>query len=90
VIQVVMIGIVIAFPQMVMHYKAPAVDPASIEIKMPTLTPLAPGGAAPALPGVPALGAPNFGAPAEAHGCRPAAPGSPLGGPKLGAPAVNP
>ncbi|MBP9183228.1 MAG: TRAP transporter large permease subunit [Fuscovulum sp.] len=86
VIQVVMIGITIAFPQMVMHYKAPAVDPASIEIKMPTLTPLAPGGAAPALPGVPALGAPNFGAPAE--GTAPAAPG--LGGPKLGAPVVNP
>ncbi len=64
VIQVVMIGITIAFPQMVMHYKGEVVDPSTIEIKVPTLQPLAPGGAAPAegaatAPGgLPKLGAP--------------------------------
>lgn len=34
-IQIIMIGLTIAFPQMVMHYKGPTVDPSSIEIKMP-------------------------------------------------------
>jgi TRAP-type mannitol/chloroaromatic compound transport system permease large subunit len=37
VIQVVMIGLVIAFPQMVMHYKGEVIDPSTIEIKIPTL-----------------------------------------------------
>ncbi len=40
VIQVVMVGLVIAFPQMVMHYKGEAVDPATIEMKLPELQPL--------------------------------------------------
>ena len=58
VIQVLMVGITIAFPSMVMHYKGAEVDLSTIEIKVPTLTPLAPGvGTAPALPG-PKLGAP--------------------------------
>jgi TRAP-type mannitol/chloroaromatic compound transport system permease large subunit len=81
VIQVVMIGITIAFPQMVMHYKAKPVDPSTIEIKVPTLTPLAPGGGTTL--GAPTLGAPKFGAPGD--GVAPALPG-----PKLGAPVVNP
>ncbi len=40
VIQVVMVGLVIAFPQMVMHYKGAAVDPATVQMKMPELKPL--------------------------------------------------
>ncbi len=32
-IQVIMIGLTIAFPQMVMHYKGTAVDPGTIEIQ---------------------------------------------------------
>jgi TRAP-type mannitol/chloroaromatic compound transport system permease large subunit len=45
VIQVVMIGLVIAFPQLVMHYKGAVVDPASVTITIPALQPLAPLGA---------------------------------------------
>ena len=45
VIQVVMIGMVIAFPQLVMHYKGEVVDPASVTITIPALQPLAPLGA---------------------------------------------
>ncbi len=45
VIQVVMIGMVIAFPQLVMHYKGAVVDPASVTITIPALQPLAPLGA---------------------------------------------
>ena len=87
IIQVVMIGVTIAFPQMVMHYKAAAIDPSTIEIKVPTLTPLAPDGrTAPGIGGTtlgaPKLGEPNLGAPK---------PGAPkLDAPDLGAPVVNP
>jgi TRAP-type mannitol/chloroaromatic compound transport system permease large subunit len=59
IIQVVMVGMVIAFPQMVMHYKGEVVDPSTIEIKVPTLQTLNPGG----IGGAPALGAPKLGAP---------------------------
>jgi TRAP-type mannitol/chloroaromatic compound transport system permease large subunit len=98
VIQVVMIGVTIAFPQMVMHYKTEAVDPSTIEIRVPTLAPLAPGvGTTPTL-GAPTLGAPTLGtptlgapdpgapdpaAPAESGSTAPALP-------KLGAPVINP
>jgi hypothetical protein len=79
-IQVVMIGITIAFPQMVMHYKGPVIDPSSIEITVPGFTPLAPAaGTAPtggATLGAPNLGAPNLGAPT-------------LGAPNLGAPNLE-
>jgi TRAP-type mannitol/chloroaromatic compound transport system permease large subunit len=85
-IQVTMIFLVVLFPQMVMHYKGPVVDPSTIEIKVPGFSPLAPGGATgttPGLPGAPALGAPSFGAPAE--GAAPALPGAPaLGTPNFG------
>ncbi|NEY88773.1 TRAP transporter large permease [Tabrizicola oligotrophica] len=91
VIQVVMIGVVIAFPQLVMHYKGPVVDASAVEITVPTLNTLNPGGApilgAPQL-GVPQLGAPQLGAPQLGA---PAIPGAPkLGAPQLGAPEVNP
>ena len=64
VIQVIMIGVVIAFPSMVMHYKGAPVDVSKIEIKMPTLPTLGTPGAAPGgapangLPALPQLGAP--------------------------------
>jgi TRAP-type mannitol/chloroaromatic compound transport system permease large subunit len=55
-IQVIMIGLTIAFPQMVMHYKGAVVDPGTVEIKMPDLPGM----------GLPPLGAPADGAaPAE-------------------------
>jgi TRAP-type mannitol/chloroaromatic compound transport system permease large subunit len=99
-IQVVMIFAVVFFPQMVMHYKGPVVDPSTVEIKVPTLQTLSPGGApattggVPTLPGAPALGAPNLGAPnpdggatdGTAPGALPTLPGTP----QLGAPVVNP
>ena len=60
IIQVVMVGVVIAFPQLVMHYKGAPVDPTNVEIKLPTLPTLQqPGGTG----GAPALGAPQLGAP---------------------------
>ena len=91
VIQVVMIGITIAFPQMVMHYKGEVVDSSTIEIKVPTLQTLSPGGTTapgglPGLPGSPQLGAPNLGGTPPADGTAPA----PGGLPKLGAPVINP
>jgi TRAP-type mannitol/chloroaromatic compound transport system permease large subunit len=56
VIQVAMIGITIAFPQMVMHYKGVVVDPSTVTIEIPALQTLtAPGGTT--------LGAPVLGAP---------------------------
>jgi len=64
VIQVVMVGVVIAFPQMVMHYKGPVVDPSSITITLPTMPTLNGGGigGAPVF-GAPVLGQPKLGAP---------------------------
>jgi TRAP-type mannitol/chloroaromatic compound transport system permease large subunit len=78
-IQVVMIVLTVAFPQMVMHYKAPVVDPSTIEIKVPQLQGLGgttPGTSSPSLNGLPQLGAPQLGAPQ-------------LGAPQLGAPQVG-
>ncbi|WP_309663589.1 TRAP transporter large permease subunit [Tabrizicola sp.] len=60
VIQVVMIGLVIAFPQMVMHYKGVQVDPSTVTITVPKLVPL---GSTDGQGGLPALGAPTLGAP---------------------------
>ena len=74
-VQVVMIVAVVAFPQMVMHYKGPVVDPSSVQITLPQMPTLqAPGGVQ---GGSPQLGAPQFGAPQ-------------LGAPQLGAPVVAP
>ncbi len=49
IIQLIMVTLVIAFPQMVMVYKddAPTVDPSKIEINIPSSDPLAPDQAAP-------------------------------------------
>ncbi|WP_164757352.1 TRAP transporter large permease subunit, partial [Mesorhizobium sp. M1A.F.Ca.IN.022.02.1.1] len=68
-IQVIMIGLTIAFPQMVMRYKGTAVEPSTIDLKLPDMPGLAPlgtppgdngaapasGGSAPAAPGTPDL-----------------------------------
>jgi hypothetical protein len=53
IIQVIMIGIVILFPQMVMVYKsdAPTVDPTTIQIDIPSSDPLAPDAEPPAADG---------------------------------------
>jgi TRAP-type mannitol/chloroaromatic compound transport system permease large subunit len=53
-IQVVMIVLVVAFPQMVMHYKGPVVDPSTVTITVPQLQTLGGGDAG----GLPTLGAP--------------------------------
>ena len=69
-IQIIMIGLTIAFPQMVMHYKGKTVDPSTIEIKMPDMPGLGGG-----LGG--GLGLPPLGAPAPAQpGTAPAQPGT--------------
>jgi hypothetical protein len=80
IIQVVMVGVVIAFPGLVMHYKGAPVDASAVEIRVPTLPTLgAPGGTSLGAPqlGAPQLGAPQLGAPQ-------------LGAPQLGAPVVAP
>jgi TRAP-type mannitol/chloroaromatic compound transport system permease large subunit len=65
-IQVIMIGLTIAFPQMVMRYKGAAVEPSTIDLKLPDMPSLSPLGTPPA----------NNGA-APANGGAPAAPGTP-------------
>jgi len=78
-IQVIMIGLTIAFPQMVMHYKGTVVDPGTIDYKVPEVpglsplgTPPADGGSAPAAPAAPDLSQPpNFG---DTPPAKPAAP----------------
>ncbi len=62
VIQVAMVGLVIAFPQMVMHYKGKPVDASQVQIKLPTLPTLQPPGGT-GIGGAPVLGAPKLGAP---------------------------
>jgi TRAP-type mannitol/chloroaromatic compound transport system permease large subunit len=93
IIQVIMVGAVIAFPQMVMHYKGAPVDPAAVEIKIPSLPALGqPGAGGTNQLGVPQLGAPQLGAP-QLGTPAPATPqpGVPqLGAPQLGAPVVQP
>ena len=100
-IQLLMVGLVIAFPGMVMHYKGsgPVVDPNTIKIEVPGfgqgggltappamgLPPL--GGSQPAQPPANPLSAPpSFGTPAQ-----PAQPANPLSAPpSFGAPAAPP
>ncbi|MDR7222134.1 TRAP transporter large permease subunit [Aminobacter aminovorans] len=74
-IQIIMIGLTIAFPQMVMHYKGKTVDPSTIEIKMPDMPGL--GGGL----GLPPLGAPAPGTAPAAPGTAPAAPANDLSKP---------
>ena len=59
VIQVIMVGLVIAFPQMVMHYKGPVIDASTVQITVPALPTLNGGG----IGGAPNLGVPQIGAP---------------------------
>ncbi|RCS23876.1 C4-dicarboxylate ABC transporter [Phyllobacterium salinisoli] len=54
VIQIIMVTLTIMFPQMVMHYKGPVIDPNSIELQMPEMPSLDGGGL-----GLPPLGAPD-------------------------------
>ncbi len=65
-IQVLMVGLTIAFPQMVMHYKGTVVDPADVEFVLP------PFGGGEAQPGVPNFGLPPLGAPPADGGSAPA------------------
>jgi TRAP-type mannitol/chloroaromatic compound transport system permease large subunit len=70
-IQIVMIGLVIGFPQMVMHYKGAVIDPSDVEIVVPGFG----GGQQQGLPG---LGLPPLGAPPPADGgTAPAQPAQP-------------
>ena len=57
IIQCIMVGLVIAFPSMVMHYKsaAPAMDPSKIEIQIPPFSPQGPFNPQFELPGPPDL-----------------------------------
>jgi TRAP-type mannitol/chloroaromatic compound transport system permease large subunit len=64
VIQVVMVGLLIAFPQMVMHYKGPVIDPSDVEIVVPGFG----GGGGGPQQGLPSLGLPPLGAPPPADG----------------------
>ncbi|TPK21448.1 TRAP transporter large permease subunit [Mesorhizobium sp. B2-5-9] len=90
-IQVIMIGLTIAFPQMVMRYKGTAVDSGTIDYTVPGVPSLSPlgapdgggvpanGGAAPTAPGTPDLSQPpNFG---DAPPAKPAAPAPDLSQP---------
>lgn len=63
-IQILMVGLVIMFPQMVMHYKGKVVDPSTIDIKIPDLPSLGapPGnGAAAPAPGFDLSAPPSIG-----------------------------
>jgi len=89
---VVMIGLTIAFPQMVMRYKGTAIDPGTIDYKVPDAPGLSPlgtpppggtapanGGSAPAAPGTPDLSQPpSFG---DAPPSKPATPAPDLSQP---------
>jgi len=59
-LQVIMIALVVMFPNLVMHYKGVVIDPSDVQITVPALKPLgSPGGGAT----LPTLGAPNLGPP---------------------------
>jgi tripartite ATP-independent transporter DctM subunit len=64
-VQVVMIVLVVLFPQMVMHYKGPVIDPSTVTITVPAL-PTIGGGLGGGLGGAPNFGAPNFAPPVAA------------------------
>ncbi|MGB8813843.1 MAG: TRAP transporter large permease subunit [Paracoccaceae bacterium] len=55
-IQMVMIGVVITFPGLVMHYKGAAVDPSTIQLELPAMPGL--GGLDGGLGGLPSFGTP--------------------------------
>ncbi|TPJ33465.1 TRAP transporter large permease subunit [Mesorhizobium sp. B2-8-3] len=66
-IQVIMIGLTIAFPQMVMRYKGAAAEPSTIDLRLPDMPSLSPLGTPPA----------NNNGAAPSNGSAPAAPGTP-------------
>ncbi|MFC5736444.1 TRAP transporter large permease [Sinirhodobacter huangdaonensis] len=84
-IQIAMIGIVVAFPGLVMHYKGKPVDTSNVSYTLPTMPGLgglgAPGAAPGGLPAPGGLGLPPIGAPGAAPGG-----GLTLGAPTLGGP----
>ena len=84
-IQIAMIGIVVAFPGMVMHYKGKPVDTSNVSYTLPTMPGLgglgAPGAAPGGIPAPGGLGLPPIGAPGAAPGG-----GLTLGTPTLGGP----
>ncbi|MDP2063216.1 MAG: TRAP transporter large permease subunit [Phaeovulum sp.] len=61
-IQVLMIGIVISFPGLVMHYKGPKIDPATVNMTLPDMPGLGGG-----LGGFGGFGLPPMGAPAPGN-----------------------
>ena len=74
-IQVLMVGLTIAFPQMVMHYKGAVVDPGDVEIVLPPM-----GGGQTGLPGL-GQGLPGLDGQPPAGGGTPAAPSTDLSQP---------
>lgn len=80
-IQVVMIGLTIAFPQMVMRYKGTAIDPGTIDYKVPEVPGLSPLGTPPAGGTAPANGgsapAPDLSQPPSFGDAPPAKPAAP-------------
>jgi TRAP-type mannitol/chloroaromatic compound transport system permease large subunit len=70
-IQILMVGLTIAFPQMVMHYKGPVVNPSDVEIVLPPMGGVNQPG------GLPGLGLPPLGAPPADGNAAPAAPTAP-------------
>ncbi|RLL63668.1 TRAP transporter large permease [Paenirhodobacter hankyongi] len=88
-IQIAMIGIVVAFPGMVMHYKGKPVDTSNVSYTLPTMPGLgglgAPGAAPGGIPAPGGLGLPPIGAPGAAPGSAPGG-GLTLGTPTLGGP----
>lgn len=88
-IQIVMVGLTIAFPQMVMHYKGPTVDPADVEITIPGFGAPAGSGGQPGELGLPPLGLPPVGG-RPGNGGAAAPPVDLSQPPNFGAPAQNP
>lgn len=70
-IQILMVALTIAFPQMVMHYKGPVVNPSDVEIVLPPMGGVNQPG------GLPGLGLPPLGAPPADGGNAPANPAQP-------------
>ena len=104
-IQMVMVGIVMAFPGLVMHYKGPPIDTSNVKIEIPAGNGLGGLGGglgnpfggpsdAPADGGLGGLGGvPNFGAPTPAPaqpGTTPAEPAAPAGSPAPASGGLDP
>lgn len=76
-IQVIMIGLTIAFPQMVMHYKGTPVDPGTIDYQVPETPGLSPLGTPPADGAAPTVPAPDLSQPPSFGETPPAKPAAP-------------